>query len=139
MRRVLLLLVLLALPVRAWASPEKPETLILEKVIDGATIIASGETVALWGVKALDPAEPASFAANLYLQTMLGKGALRCEEKSAEGVRHVMHCSIDGADVGSLMIQTGMARAADPYYQAEEAYARALRRGVWHTKPSRPL
>jgi endonuclease YncB( thermonuclease family) len=139
MRPVLLIIVLLAIPACAWASPQKPQTLTFEKVIDGATIVASGKTIALWGVKALDPAEPASFAANLYLETMLGKGGLSCEEKSAEGDRRVMHCYSDGADVGSLMVQMGLARAADPYYQAEETYAKAQHRGVWRPRRGTPL
>ena len=76
MRPVLLFIVLLFLPrARAFAMPpQKGETLTFERVIDGATIVASGRTVALWGVKALDPADVNSFAANLYLETMLKKG-----------------------------------------------------------------
>jgi endonuclease YncB( thermonuclease family) len=108
-------------------------------VIDGATIVASGKTVALWGLKVLDPAEPASFAANLYLETMLRKGVLSCDETGAQGDRHVMHCYSDGADVGSLMVKMGLVRAADPYYQAEEGYAQAQPRGVWHPRRGTPL
>jgi endonuclease YncB( thermonuclease family) len=136
MRAVLLIIVFLAIPARAWASPQ---TLTFEKVIDGATIVASGKTVSLWGLKALDPAEPASFAANLYLETMLRKGVLSCDETGAQGDRHVMHCYSDGADVGSLMVQMGLARAADPYYQAEERYAQAQHRGIWRPRRGTPL
>jgi endonuclease YncB( thermonuclease family) len=139
MRPVLLLLLFLTIPVCAFAAPQEPQTLTFEKVIDGATIVASGKTVSLWGVKALDPTDPASFAANLYLETMLKEGALSCEEKSVEGDRHIMHCYSDGADVGSLMVQMGMARAADPYYQGEGSYARAQHRGVWRGNRGTPL
>jgi len=139
MRPVLLLIVLLLLPAQTFATPQKGETLTFERVIDGATIVASGKTVALWGVKALDPADANSFAANLYLETMLKKGDLICTEVSAAGDRHTMHCYSDGADVGSLMVQMGMARAADPYYQGEEEYARAQNHGVWRSRRSTPL
>ena len=139
MRAVLLLLLFLTIPVCAFAAPQEPQTLTFEEVIDGATIVASGKTVALWGVKALDPADPASFAANLYLETMLKRGVLSCDEMSANGDRQVMHCYSDGADVGSLMVQMGLARAADPYYQAEEAYAQAQHRGIWHPRRGTPL
>src|ERR1019366_5730924 len=139
MRAVLLLLLFLTIPVCAFAAPQEPQTLTFEKVIDGATIVASGKTVALWGVKALDPADPASFAANLYLETMLKEGALSCEEKSAEGDRHIMHCYSDGADVGSLMVQRGRARAGALYYRGKDSYARAQRRGVWRGKRGPPL
>src|SRR5665213_2854274 len=107
------------------AEPQKSETLTFEKVIDGATLVASGKTVSLWGVKALDPADPNVFAANLYLKTMLGKGALRCAAMNAEADRHLMYCRIDSADVASLMVQMGMARATDPYYRFEQATAQA--------------
>jgi endonuclease YncB( thermonuclease family) len=139
MRPVLVLLVFLFIPVCTRAAAQKPETLIFERVIDGATIVASGKTVTLWGVKALDPTDPVAFAANLYLQTLLGKGTLRCDEMSAAGDRHVMHCYSDGADIGSLMVQMGMATAADPYYLTEQAYAQSQRRGVWNRKAGMPL
>jgi endonuclease YncB( thermonuclease family) len=139
MRALLLLIILLALPVAAFAEPQEAQSLTYEKVIDGATIVASGESVSLWGVTALDPADPNAFAANLYLQTMLGKGALRCAEISVKSDWHIMHCTIDGADVGSLMVQMGMDRAAGPYYQGEQAYAHANQRGVWQQKQASPL
>jgi endonuclease YncB( thermonuclease family) len=139
MRPVLLLIVLLFLPARAFAMPQKGETLTFERVIDGATIKASGETISLWGVKALNPADANSLAANLYLETMLKKGDLICREVSAARDRRTMHCYSDGADVGSLMVQMGMVRAADPYYQGEEEYARAERHGVWRGRQGTPL
>jgi len=139
MRSFLLILVCLFIPACAFAAPQKAETLTFEKVIDGATIVASGKTVTLWGVKALNPSDPDAFAANLYLQTMLGKGSLSCGEMGVAGDRHVMHCYSDGADIGSLMVQMGMATAADPYYQGEEGFAQAQHRGVWHIKPGQPL
>ena len=137
MRAVFVFFVFLVSPACAFATPK--QTLTFEKVIDGATIVASGKTVALWGVKALDPSDPAAFAANLYLETMLRKGTLSCEAVSSTSDRHVMHCYSDGADVGSLMVQMGMARAADPYYQGEEGYAQAEHRGVWRRGQGAPL
>jgi endonuclease YncB( thermonuclease family) len=139
MRAALLFLFFLSIPVCAWAAPQKPQTLTFEKVIDGATIVASGKTVALWGVKALDAKNPHSFAANTYLETMLGAGTLACADVGDAGDRHIMHCYSDGADVGSLMVQLGLVTAADPYYRSEEEQARKQHRGVWHTKPGKPL
>jgi hypothetical protein len=71
MRAALPLLVLLTFQVCASAAPQKPQSLTFKKVSDGAMIVASGKTISLCGVKALDPADPHSFAANLYLETML--------------------------------------------------------------------
>jgi len=48
MRYILFLLVFLAAPAWAESSQAKPETLKFEKVIDGATIIASGKIISLW-------------------------------------------------------------------------------------------
>lgn len=139
MRALILLIVFLALPVCARAEAPKPQTLIFEKVIDGGTIVASGRTVGLWGVKALDPADSTAYAAKLYLKTMLGKGALRCAQMGDEHHRLVMHCLIDGADVGSLMVQMGMAKAEGPYYLGEEVAAQVKHRGTWHAKQDTPL
>jgi endonuclease YncB( thermonuclease family) len=133
MRRVFLFLVVLALPLHAAADPENIQTMIFEHVVDGATIEASGTKIALWGVRALDPADPASFAANLYLKTILEKSVLACAEKQG-GDRPVRHCYSDGADIGSLMIQMGLATASDPYYEGEEETARANRRGTWRDR-----
>lgn len=129
---ILVIAVLLSIAARAAAEPQAPQTLTFEKVLDGATIVASGRTIAFWGVKALDPADPVSFAANMYLKTMLEKGTLRCAQMSASGQPALWHCTNEGADVGSLMVQMGMARAANSYYRYEEAVAKAKGRGVWH-------
>ena len=61
---------------------------------------------------------------------MLGKGALRCAQMGDEHHRLVMHCFIDGADVGSLMVQMGMAKAEGPYYRRR--IAAQVYRGTWH-------
>ena len=131
MRAPLFLLMVLTLSLRAWASTENLQPLKFERVIDGATIVASGKTVALRGVKPPDSSDPVAYASRRYLETMLGHGALRCADKSAAGGRQVMKCYIDTADVGSLVVQMGMGTAADSYYLGEEAIAREKRRGLW--------
>ena len=134
MRAAVLFLALLAFPAGAWAVTEDLQPLKFENVIDGATIIASGRMVALWGVKPPEPSAAASYTARQYLATMLGHGDLRCGDKFVSAGRRVMKCYIDDADVSSLIVQMGMGRAADPYYLGEEATARAKHRGIW--KPS---
>jgi len=127
----LLCLFLLAMPARSWASQDQLQTLRFEKAIDGATIAASGRTIVLWGVKAPEPADPVAFAAREYLATMLKRGSLRCAERFVSDGLHTMKCSIDAADVGSALVQMGLAAAADPYYLGEERLARAEHRGLW--------
>jgi endonuclease YncB( thermonuclease family) len=138
MRQFVLLLFLLAVPRYAFGSPLKLETLGFEKVVDGATIMASDQTVSFWGVQALSPADPVSFAANLYLKTVLDKSVLTCEDRGGRG-RRIMRCYADGADIASTMAELGLVRAGDSYYQPEETYARDQHRGTWHGKPGRPL
>jgi endonuclease YncB( thermonuclease family) len=138
MRLVLLLLILLVLPSGVRAA-EPATALIFEKVLDGASFVASGENVALWGVEAPVPSDPDASTAELYLQTVLRGDALRCDEKRREGRLHVMQCFIDNADVGSLVVQLGMARATEPYYAGEQAYAQTRHLGLWHGRQGAPL
>jgi endonuclease YncB( thermonuclease family) len=139
MRYFLCLLIFLTTAVAAQSAGTKPEIFKFEKVVDGATIIASGKTLSLWGVKAVDPSSPYSFASKLYLESMLNIGSLSCSEVSRAGDERVMHCHIDTADVGSLMVQMGMAMAGDHYYDAEQAYAQLQHRGVWKSDHGKSL
>jgi endonuclease YncB( thermonuclease family) len=139
MRYFLCLLVFLTTPALAQSTQAKPEILKFEKVIDGATIMASGKTLSLWGLKAIDPSSPYSLASNLYLETMLKSGSLSCSEVSRTGDRRVMHCTIDKSDVGSLMVQTGMAIASDPYYDGEQRYAQVKQLGIWKSGDGKSL
>jgi endonuclease YncB( thermonuclease family) len=49
-----------------------------------------------------------------------------------------MHCLIDDLDIGSMMVQTGMARDyskySGDYYQYEEDAAKEAGRGIWEEK-----
>jgi endonuclease YncB( thermonuclease family) len=135
---VCLLILLLALP--AWASvpKAKPEQLKFERALDSATIQASGKTISLWGVKAIPPKNRYSWASKLYLESMLAHGKLVCLELRKAGGIPVDHCTIDTADVGSLLVQMGMALADSPYYKGEEIKARSRSRGIWKMS-SRPM
>ena len=135
MRRFLCLFILLTTPALAQAAESKPAILKFEKAIDGATFEASGERISLWGVKAVDPSSRYFLASRLYLETMLRFGSLSCIEAGRAGDVRVMRCDIDKSDVGSLVVQMGMATASDPYYEGEQDYARRLRRGVWNSNP----
>lgn len=52
--------------------------------------------------------------------------------------RAVMHCLIDDLDVGSMMVQAGVARDysrySGDYYQYEEDRARSMKRGIWNNE-----
>jgi len=108
----------------------------LERVIDGDTIVASGRTIRLWGIDTPEKDEPFFLAAKFFLETLLDEGELRCKfiEKDRYQ-RSVMHCTVEGRDIGSLMVQMGMAkdysRYSGDYYQYEEDLAKKEKRGIW--------
>ena len=105
----------------------------LERVINGFVIVADGLKIRLWGIDV-----PVQFhrPAKIFLQSLTAKGKLTCKfiEKDSYG-RHVMHCLIDGLDIGSMMVNVGLARDytkySGDYYQYEEDLAKAKKRGIW--------
>lgn len=118
-------------------SFHKPYT--LDRVIDGDTIVANSEKIRLWGINTPGKDNPYFFAAKLLLETLLSEGELTCKfiEKDRYQ-RSVMHCMIGGMDVGSMMVQTGMAtdysKYSGDYYQYEEDLAKSKKRGIWSSK-----
>jgi len=66
----------------------------------------------------------------LFTKTAISGGPVSCTRKAAGRWRCL---TAEGSDLGSLLVQTGQARAADPYYRAEEAAARAAAIGLWRT------
>jgi endonuclease YncB( thermonuclease family) len=113
--------------------------LTLERVIDGDTIVASGKKVRLWGINAPEKKKPFFMAAKMLLESLLNDGQLTCKfiEKDRYN-RDVMHCLINGLDVGSMMVQAGMAKDYSKYsgdfYQYEEDLAKSKERGIWSNK-----
>lgn len=112
---------------------------VLNYVIDGDTIVANDEKIRLWGINTPEKNNPYFLAAKLLLESLLSKGDLACKfiEKDRYK-RSVMHCLIDGLDVGSMMVQTGMAKDystySGDYYQHEEDLAKSKKRGIWSSK-----
>ncbi len=108
----------------------------LERVIDGDTIVANEKTIRLWGIDAPEKNSSYYLASKLLLESLLQNGVLRCKfiEKDRYS-RDVMHCLIETSDIGSLMVQAGMAenysRYSDDYYLYEEKTAQAKKRGIW--------
>lgn len=111
----------------------------LKRVIDGDTIIADEIKIRLWGIDAPEKKSDYYFASKLLLESLLQDGKLKCKfiEKDRYK-RHVMHCLIDGVDVGSMMVHMGMAKDyskySGDYYQLEQDLARAEGRGIWKKK-----
>ena len=111
----------------------------LERVIDGDTIVASGLKIRLWGIDTPEKEEPYSLAAKMLLESLLKEGELTCKFIEEDRYkRAVMHCLIDDLDVGSMMVQAGVARDysrySGDYYQYEEDRARSMKRGIWNNE-----
>jgi len=111
-----------------------------ERVIDGDTFEASGKKIRLWGIDAPEKNEPGHWAATKLLEGLLSNNNddddLGCKLVDVDQYkRDVMHCFIDGLDVGSMMVQMGMAtdylKYSGGYYQFEEAKAKEEGRGIW--------
>jgi endonuclease YncB( thermonuclease family) len=55
------------------------QPLKLERVIDGDTIVASGQKIRLWGFDTPEKGHPLYKVATLYLETILAEGGLSCK------------------------------------------------------------
>ena len=130
-------------------SFEKPVTpqniyklLSYERAIDGDTFVANGKTIRLWGIDAPETGDPAFLASKMYMEVILENASdLQCKFIDVDRYgRDVMHCQADGLDIGSMMVQMGMARDYRKYsggfYEDDERLAREAGRGVW--KRDRP-
>ena len=109
----------------------------LDYVIDGDTIVADGIKIRLWGINAPEKKDVYFLPSKMLLESMLKTGELKCKfiEKDRYQ-RHVMHCTIDGLDIGSMMVQVGMAKDystySNDYYQYEEDLAKSRKIGIWN-------
>lgn len=140
---ILMITTFLVVPA-SYANNEYLEThhlMKVERVIDGDTFVASGRKIRLWGIDTPEKNEPFFMEAKKYLETILTDGDIRCKfiEKDRYK-RDVMHCLRNDDDIGSIMVQLGLARDyskySGDYYQLEEEFARSKKRGIWGEKSS---
>lgn len=151
---VILLLVLLFL---IWLFPERfglPGSRPIRKV-DGATVIVrDGDTLKIAGqdyrLHGIDAPEftqicktaagsdwPCGKEAREALVKLVGTNALECEERAKDKYNRVVATcrTASGVDLAQQMAEQGMAVSfggfAEGSYAAEEATAKAARRGVW--------
>ena len=112
------------------------ETLIFDRAVDGDTFMASGRRIRVWGIDAPEKGTPAYTASSWLLQSLLKEGHLSCKLVDVDKYkREVMHCLIDGLDIGAMMVKVGMARDytkySGGYYQQEQNRAKVEKRGIW--------
>jgi endonuclease YncB( thermonuclease family) len=109
--------------------------------VDGDTLRLEGQRIRLIGIDAPELEQTCSDAAGrewacgekaqTALAAQLASGPLRCDPDGHDKYgRTLAYCSIGGSDLGAAMVRAGLA-VSYPDYGAEEADARAARRGVW--------
>jgi endonuclease YncB( thermonuclease family) len=118
------------------AEPASHATLVLERVIDGDTFVASGLKIRLWGIDAPERSEPLYQHSRLVLEQILRSGALSCSPVDRDRYdRVVMQCRSDETDIGSLMVRAGYARDYARYskgfYGEEQDAAQSSGTGIW--------
>lgn len=118
------------------AEPTLHEPMVLERVIDGDTFMASGRRIRLWGIDAPERGDPRYDSSRVALEYFLKSGGLACAYIDTDRYgRSVMRCETDGVDLGSLMVRAGFARDFERYskgsYAQEEDEARAGESGIW--------
>jgi len=114
------------------APPPPPAVL----VIDGNTLEIDGRRMLLWGINAPNPATAVGWQAKLLLSMVASEGPPSCTVKRLDPA--LWQCrSARGSDIGSLMVQTGLAYAAGPYYQHEQDLARLAGYGLWRPNDGR--
>lgn len=112
------------------------ETLAFERVIDGDTIVASNRKIRIWGINAPEKDHPGYLAASWLIEGLIKEGSLSCKLVDIDRYkREVMHCLIDGLDIGGMMVKAGMAKDyatySGGYYKQEQDKAKAEKRGIW--------
>jgi endonuclease YncB( thermonuclease family) len=121
------------------ASPVIYSTLMPEKVINGATFTASGQTIHLWGIQAPQKQEPFFKESATALELFLDSGELRCKLIDQDvAYADMWHCSVNGADLASLLVKIGFAKDFPMYskgfYSQEEEVAKVAKvakLGMW--------
>ena len=113
-------------------------------VIDGDTIEVGGDRIRLHGIDAPESAQTCLAAGERWrcgrratraLRDRIANGTVACEERGQGRYgRTVAVCRLGGSDLNAWMVLEGWALAYRRYsteYVAEEASAKAARRGVW--------
>jgi endonuclease YncB( thermonuclease family) len=117
------------------------------EVIDGDSLRVNGQELRLEGVDAPeyrqtclrgDAVEPCGHGAREALRALLGRQVPVCEVASRDRYgRGLARCRVGGIDVNAALVAQGQALAYGDY-EAEEATARRLGRGIWGTRFERP-
>ena len=114
------------------------------RAIDGGTLEIGGATVRLAVIEAPELEHRCAvpegrwacgvLARDALAELVRGKAVLCAEAGTGLWTTALVRCSVQGRDVGALLLQFGWASAlpgADPTYLALEKTARSSRAGIW--------
>lgn len=112
------------------------ESFTLNRIIDGDTFVANNQKIRLWGIDTPERNQPYAQEATDFLQKLTSKGDLTCDYKDTDRYqRIVMRCFIDGEDIGSNLVENGLAKDfkkySDGFYNREEVLAKSNNLGIW--------
>ena len=133
-------------------DPSSPEGLAgIASVIDGDTLDVAGSRIRLYGIDApeagqLCSANGATYecgdASTSYLTNILGQSEVACVTQDTDRYgRTIATCSVNGSDIGALMVTSGWAlayRRYDDVYIPYETEAKNARRGMWRGEFIKP-
>ncbi|CAK0749864.1 micrococcal nuclease [Azospirillaceae bacterium] len=127
-------------------SPEAKEVLRgVARVVDGDTLVISGQRVRLLGIDAPESKQTCrnasgknyacGVASTQHLRTLIGGREVRCLGEQRDRYQRVLGvCSVGGMDLNRQMVADGMAvaykRYSDRYVKSEQS-ARAASKGLW--------
>jgi endonuclease YncB( thermonuclease family) len=121
------------------AGPDQ-EVSGLARVIDGDSLAVDGTEIRIFGIDAPELHQsceragrpwPCGEAAKKRMAELAAGRLVRCRVRDVDRYRRlVSECSAGGADLGRQLVREGLAVAETAHF-AEEAEARAARRGIW--------
>lgn len=114
-------------------------------ITDADTIKIDGTTYRLWGIDAPEMGQQCENDGNYYdcgdlarmgLVAFLADDVPTCEKVATDRYKRVVaRCSVEGLDIGSWLVNRGLAldyaRYSKGYYASEQDAAEAEERGIW--------